>query len=111
MVGNKQSQLTFVTRWDLRLTAAQDGDRIELELPINAPQPVPAERFEQLAAAVCGELPVADTQLSEQTGKLLLRLDDGCTVLQLEELRVRGRGREFNYSYIVFEKKLSYVHS
>ncbi|KAF0296647.1 Phenazine biosynthesis-like domain-containing protein [Amphibalanus amphitrite] len=95
VVGNKQPQLTFVTRWELRLTAVRDEDRIELELPLNAPQPVPAERFAQLAAAVCGQLPVAESQLSEETGKLLLRLEDSCTVRQLEELKVRGkRGRD-----------------
>ncbi|XP_043210053.1 phenazine biosynthesis-like domain-containing protein 1 [Amphibalanus amphitrite] len=87
VVGNKQPQLTFVTRWELRLTAVRDEDRIELELPLNAPQPVPAQRFAQLAAAVCGQLPVAESQLSEETGKLLLRLEDSCTVRQLEELK------------------------
>ena len=88
-MGNKQPKLTFVTRWELRLTAVQDGDRIELELPLNVPQPVPSERYRQLATAVCGQLPIAELQLSEVTGKLLLRLDDSCTVSQLEEMKVR----------------------
>ena len=68
------------------LEARRKDEKVVLDLPVNAPEPVKPGEFEALVKqASCG-LPVQETLLSSTTRKLLIRLEDSVSIERLQNI-------------------------
>ncbi|XP_028999315.1 phenazine biosynthesis-like domain-containing protein 2 [Betta splendens] len=79
--------LVFETRsGDLSVT--QQGDGYVMDFPLNPPIKQDPTEFKAVIEAAAGNHPVQEVQLSSNTKKLMIRLDDGCDRSALTRLTV-----------------------
>eukprot|EP00048_Salpingoeca_helianthica_P008477 m.123172 g.123172 ORF g.123172 m.123172 type:complete len:290 (-) comp14614_c3_seq14:31-900(-) len=83
---NHNSSLHFHTLSGV-LVVQRDGDRLSMDMPQNPPVPTPAEPLNALLHFAIGILPVQECMHAPRQKKLLIRLHDGVTQRQLEELQ------------------------
>jgi len=84
--GNQNKELKFDTVSSGTLIARKDGNRIVLDLPLNAPLDVDTNKIQFLLKAIVDDLEVADVKFSPTAGKLLVRIADKYKTKDLEQI-------------------------
>ena len=84
-LGNKNPVLKFSTLSGV-LEAQRQEEKVVLDLPVNRPEVV-GDQFTELVKEVSCGLAVKEVLLSECTKKLMVRLEDTVSQLNLEKIK------------------------